>query len=100
MATAEQPLARVIRAARMERTLTQGELATRIGVSQGTISFWEHGVEVPTVEHVLILALELPAIVEHFNERERALFQRVLRLERELFAGRCACTGCSCTSQG
>lgn len=99
MTTAEQPLARVIRAVRMERGLTQGELAERIGVSQGTISFWENGVEVPTVEHVIILALELPEIMEHFNERERALLQGSLRLERELFAGRCACKGCSCTSQ-
>ena len=67
-----------------------------MGVSQGTISFWENGTEIPTIEHLIILALELPEIIESFDGRERALLQRVLRLERELFPGRCACPGCSC----
>lgn len=92
----EYPLSQAIRAARLERRLTQGELATRIGVSQGTISFWERGIEAPTVEHVILLALELPEIVEGFDERERELLQGMLRLERNLFSGRCACAGCSC----
>ncbi len=91
-------LAHAIRAARRERGLTQNELAARIGVSQGTISFWEHGTETPTVKHVIMLALELPEIVTHFEGRERELIERVLRLERELFAGRCACAGCTCPS--
>jgi transcriptional regulator with XRE-family HTH domain len=92
-------LPQAIRAARTERSLTQGELATRIGVSQGTISFWENGTESPTVEHLIALALELPNLIESFEGRERDLLQRVLRLERDLFAGRCACAGCSCTPQ-
>lgn len=96
MPTQQLSLSQAIRAARMERGLTQGELAARIGVSQGTISFWENGAELPTVEHVILLALELPEVVESFDGRERELLQRVLRLERELFAGRCACKGCSC----
>lgn len=85
-----------IRTARIERGLTQGELGARLGVSQGTISFWENGTEVPTVEHLIVLALELPQIVESFEGRERELLQRVLRLERSLFDGRCACAGCTC----
>src|SRR5687767_12237563 len=85
-----------LRAARLERSLTQGELAARLGVSQGTISFWENGAETPTVEHLIILALELPEIVESFDGRERELLQRVLRLERAVFDGRCACEGCRC----
>jgi transcriptional regulator with XRE-family HTH domain len=89
-------LAQAIRAARTERGLTQGELAARLEVSQGTISFWENGAETPTVEHLIALALELPELVESFDGRERELLQRVLRLERELFAGRCACKDCSC----
>lgn len=89
-------LAHAIRTARLERGLTQGELAARIGVSQSTISFWENGTETPMVKHLITLALELPEIVENFDGRERELLQRVLRLERELFAGRCACAGCSC----
>ena len=96
MATPERPLAIPIRSARMERQLTQGELAARIGVTQSTVSFWESGIEAPTIEHLILLALELPEIIETFEGRERDLLQRVLRLERELFAGRCACAGCSC----
>ncbi len=96
MTTRAHALPQAIRAARAERGLTQEELAARIGVSQGTISFWESGTETPTIEHVILLALELPEIIESFDGRERELLQRVLRLERELFAGRCACKGCAC----
>lgn len=96
MAIPERPLAIPIRSARMERQLTQGELAALIGVTQSTVSFWESGAEAPTVEHLILPALELPEIIETFNGRECELSQRVLRLERELFAKRCACAGCSC----
>jgi transcriptional regulator with XRE-family HTH domain len=89
-------LPQALRTARTERGLTQQELATRIGVSQGTISFWENGTETPTIEHVILLALVLPEIVNSFEGRARELLQRVLRLERELYGGRCACTNCSC----
>ncbi len=89
-------LSLAIRNARRERRLTQEELAALVGVSQGTISFWERGLETPTVEHLILLALELPPIVESFGGHEQELLRRVVRLERELFAGRCACAGCSC----
>ncbi|MBF6613262.1 MAG: helix-turn-helix transcriptional regulator [Chloroflexi bacterium] len=90
--------AQAIRTARIERGLTQGDLGMRLGVSQGTISFWENGTEAPTVEHLIVLALELPQIIESFEGRERELLQRVLRLERSLFEGRCACAGCACSA--
>ncbi len=96
MAAGTYSVSHAIRLARSERGFTQGELASRIGVSQGTISFWENGAEAPTVEHLIILALELPQIIDSFEGRERELLERVLRLERNLFAGRCACEGCSC----
>jgi transcriptional regulator with XRE-family HTH domain len=96
MATGTQNIQHAIRAARNERGLTQGELAARVGVSQGTISFWENGTETPTVEHLIVLALELPEIIDSFDGRERDLLRRVLRLEREIFRGRCACVGCQC----
>lgn len=99
MTVSARSLAPSIRAARLERQLTQEELAAKIGVTQGTISFWERGSEAPTVEHLILLALELPALIESFDGRERELLQRVLRLERELFAGRCACAGCSCQAE-
>ena len=92
-----QPLPHAIRTARIARELTQEELATRLGVSQGTISFWENGVETPTIEHLIVLASAFPEIIESFDARERELLQRVLQLERQLFSGRCACPGCTCT---
>ena len=85
-----------LRLARLERRLTQEGLAAQVGVAQSAISFWERGVETPTVEHLIGLALALPEVVESFDGRERELLQRVLRLERDLFAGRCACAGCTC----
>lgn len=94
--TQASSLPQAIRAARLAHGLTQEECATRIGVSQGTMSFWENGTETPTVEHLIILALELPEIIENFAGRERGLLQRVLRLERQLFAGHCACPRCRC----
>lgn len=98
MATSAGVLPEAIRAARLERALTQGELAARIGVSQGTISFWESGTETPRVEHLITLVLELPEIINGFSSRERELLQRAVRIERDLFAGRCACKGCTCQS--
>ena len=99
MTTSVLSLSQAIRIARMEHGLTQGELAGRIGVSQGTISFWENGAETPTIEHIIGLAVELPEVIESFTGRERELLQRVLRLEREIFRGRCACKGCTCEPQ-
>lgn len=99
MAVTESQFPPTLRHARLEQRLTQGQLAARIGVAQSAISFWERGIEVPTVEHLILLALELPAILDGVAGRERELLQRVLRLERDLFAGRCACAGCTCAVQ-
>ena len=94
-----QPLAYIIRSARQNKAMTQGELAARIGVNQSTISFWERGTEIPTVEHLIQLALILPEIIESLEGRERVLLMRVLRLERDLFQGKCACSGCKCSGE-
>ncbi len=96
MAAEAYSVSRAIRLARSERGLTQGELASRIRVSQSTISFWENGTEIPIIEHIIVLALELPLLIESFEARERELLCRVLKLQRELFAGRYACVGCQC----
>lgn len=85
-----------LRAIRLKQGLTQEDLARRLKVSQGTISFWENGSEIPTVEHVILLALELPELIESFEGYEQALLRRILQLERELYPGRCACAGCAC----
>ncbi|GIV98145.1 MAG: hypothetical protein KatS3mg057_2802 [Herpetosiphonaceae bacterium] len=89
-------LPRMLRAARLARGITQQELGQRLGVTQSTISLWESGNEIPTVEHMLLLAVELPEIMAGLSGYERELLERVLRLERTLFAGRCACPGCQC----
>ncbi len=78
--------------------MTQAELADKIGVNQSTISFWESGNEVPTIEHLVLLALTLPEIIESLDGRERDLLQRIIRLERDLYPGKCACSGCSCST--
>lgn len=96
MSVRDSRLATAIRVARRSRGMTQRELAVRVGVSQTTISFWENATETPRLEHLIRLALELPDVIEGFEGRERALLQRLLRLERELFAGKCACEGCTC----
>jgi transcriptional regulator with XRE-family HTH domain len=93
--TQARPLPQAIRAARLAHGLTQEACAARVGVSQGTMSFWENGTETPTIEHLIILALELPEITESFAGRERGFLQQVLRLEHGLFAGHCARPGCT-----
>lgn len=85
-----------IRAARAARAWTQAELAERVGVHQSAVSLWETRGEAPTIEHTILLALAMPELIESFAGRERELLQRVLRLERDLFSGRCACSGCAC----
>lgn len=92
----EPSLAQILRSARGKTGLTQASLALRLGVSQSTVSFWENGTEMPTVEHILALAIEFPEVVRSLTARDRQLLRRSLQLERVLFPGRCACPGCAC----
>ena len=41
---------------RIEKGLTQPQLAEKIGVSNGMISFWENGIHEPTVSNIIKLA--------------------------------------------
>lgn len=93
------PMARALRAARWQRRMSQGALAQRLGVSQPTVSFWERGVETPSVENLIALVAEFPEVLGSIDERERELLRRLLRVERHLFDGRCACVDCSCQPQ-
>jgi transcriptional regulator with XRE-family HTH domain len=52
-------LPEAIRAARLEAGLSQRALAERIGVTQPAISFIEHGRNLPTLGHALVIAREL-----------------------------------------
>ncbi|MFQ5859153.1 MAG: helix-turn-helix domain-containing protein, partial [Anaerolineae bacterium] len=85
-----------IRAAREMRGLTQETLAARIDVSQSTISFWENGIETPTLEHQVRLITEMPEILNAMAAQELNLLERVQRLERAVFSGKCGCAGCTC----
>jgi transcriptional regulator with XRE-family HTH domain len=90
-------LAAAIGAARQKRGLTQEELAARVGVSQGTISFWENGVERPAFRNLLKLALELPELIPAIEGQESAVMERLRWLERAARHGRCDCPGCTCS---
>ncbi len=45
-----------LKAVRLEKKLSQPELAELVGVSKGMISFWENGVSEPTITNLIKLA--------------------------------------------
>lgn len=92
-------LSNAIRAAREKRGWTQGELAAQLKVSQGTISFWENGVEVPSLDHQVRLIEAMPEILTALAAQEVSLLDRIQALERVVFSGKCGCEGCNCSSE-
>jgi transcriptional regulator with XRE-family HTH domain len=92
-------LSRAIRQAREERHWSQAELATQVKVSQATISFWENGVEEPSLMHYVNLLETMPEILKALSEQELALLDRLQQLERLVFDGGCGCTGCDCSAE-
>ncbi len=90
-------LPRAIHKARQQRQWTQAELAERLGVSQSTISFWERGIESPSLEHQVQLVTLLPEIFEQLSEQETDILARLSRLERAVYGGRCGCQNCGCS---
>ena len=91
-------LSAAIRDARAGRGFSQAELAARLGVSQGTISFWENGVETPTFKNLVKLAVELPELTVAIEDHELNLLQRLRQLEHEVLGQRCGCRNCTCQS--
>lgn len=89
-------LPQAVRQAREARQWTQMELANRLSVSQGTISFWERGVEAPSLEHLVALVTVLPEIFEQLAEHEAQILARLYDLERAVNSGRCGCSACGC----
>lgn len=87
-----------IRVAREKRQWTQLELAKRLAVSQGTISFWENGIEFPALKHQLALIELMPDILTALAIQELHLLDRVQSLERIVFDGKCGCEGCGCSA--
>ena len=95
MAQSSLILCRAIRQARQERNWTQIELAQHMGVSQGTISFWERGIETPSLAHQVKLITLLPEIFEQLTKQQTELLARLYQLERTV--GKCSCRECDCT---
>jgi transcriptional regulator with XRE-family HTH domain len=92
-------LTNAIRIAREKRRWTQQELAARLNVSQGTISFWENSIEMPSLENQLRLIEIMPDILTALTIQELSLLDRVQALERVIFDGKCACEGCNCSAE-
>lgn len=90
-----QPLATALKRARTARGMTQHDVARAVGVTQGTVSLWEQGKEVPSLLHTLKLLLYLPEL-RYSLPRDQA--DLLLRVERTLFGERCTCGDCSCHS--
>ena len=89
-------LPKAIRQARQKHHWTQIDLAQRMEVSQGTISFWERGIESPSLEHQIELVTLLPEIFEQLAREESSIIARLYQLERAL--GKCSCKGCDCSN--
>ena len=89
-------LPRAIRQARKTRHWTQQALASQLSVSQSTISFWERGVETPSLEHLVELASVMPEIFDQLARQEADILARLYQLERIVHGGQCQCQGCSC----
>jgi transcriptional regulator with XRE-family HTH domain len=89
-----------LRVARQRANLSQGALAARLGVSQGTISFWERDVELPTLDHLLKLLVEFPELLDAVRTHNHEMLMQLRRIERIVFNGQCACENCNCTSGG
>ena len=96
MTRASMLLPQAIRHARQKRRWTQIDLAQQLNVSQGTISFWERGIESPSLEHLIALVTLLPEIFEQLARQEAQLLARLYKLERVVNSGKCNCRGCGC----
>jgi DNA-binding XRE family transcriptional regulator len=90
-------MSNAIQVARKKRNWTQVELAQKLNVSQGTISFWENGEEIPSLIHQLELIDIMPEILTAMAIQELNLLNRVQALERRVFNGKCGCAGCGCS---
>ncbi len=84
-------LPKAIRAAREKCNLTQAELAARLSVTQSTISFWESGIETPSLENQVKLVTLVPDIFEVLAEQEADILSRLYQLERAMYGDSCSC---------
>ncbi len=55
-----------LKKARMDKGLTQRELATRVGLSDKSISIYENGKAYPPISNLLMIAKELEKDISYF----------------------------------
>jgi len=89
--------ARALNRARKEHGWSQEYLAADLAVSQATVSFWERGVEYPSLEHLAGLVGLMPEVLLYAHEEELDLIRRLMWAERLAFGGGCSCQGCGCS---
>jgi transcriptional regulator with XRE-family HTH domain len=87
---------KAIRSARTRRGWTQSDFAEKIGVSQSTISFWERGLESPSLENQIKLVTLMPELVGGLTDEGIEFLQELLKLERVVYGGKCSCENCQC----
>ena len=59
-----------IKQARKDAKLSQTELASRIGVTHASISYWENGVNIPNVKDCWLIASELGISIDELVGKE------------------------------
>ena len=77
-------LAEKIKALRLEQGLTQPQLAKLVGVSNGTISFWENGLNRPRSDYVIKIAEALNTSSEYLLDNENESDISYIQPEDEL----------------
>ena len=87
-----------IRNARLRADLSQEDLAKRLGITQGTISFWERDVETPTLDNLIKLLAQFPDLLGDIRVHQHEMIRQLRQIERALFDGQCACQNCGCQS--
>lgn len=63
-----------IKKLRVERQITQEQLAKKVGVSQSAVASWEHGRICPSVKSVQLLAREFNVPASFILAHRRSLF--------------------------
>lgn len=89
-------LGQAIRNARVRAELSQGEVAARLRITQGTVSFWERDIETPTLDHLIKLLAVFPDLLGDIRVHRTEVIQQLRQIERALFNGQCACEHCDC----
>lgn len=60
-----------LRAIRLSRKLTQGDLAKQLGVSRTTITMWENGLSKPRLDTLIHLAKILGCTLDEFLNNKK-----------------------------